>query len=45
MTSENHNDVQQDSGGRSRLIQIAVGIAGVLMLLLLVVLGIAASKL
>jgi len=45
MTTKNHNDAKQDSGGRSRLIQIAVGTAGVLMLLLLVVLGIAASKL
>ncbi len=45
MTSENHEDAKDDSPGRSRIIQIAVGIAGALMLLLLVVLGIAASKL
>lgn len=45
MTSDNHDDAKHEAGGRSRIIQIAVGIAGILMLLLLVVLGIAASKL
>jgi len=45
MTGDNHEDAKDDSASRSRIIQIAVGIAGALMLLLLVVLGIAASKL
>jgi hypothetical protein len=45
MTNNNHGDAKGDSPGRSLIIQIAVGIAGALMLLLLVVLGIAASKL
>ncbi|MDP2135521.1 MAG: hypothetical protein Q8J99_18110 [Sulfuritalea sp.] len=45
MTNDDNDDDNHDSAGRSRIIQIAVGIAGVFILLLLGVLGIAVSKL
>lgn len=45
MTSDDQNDDEHGPEGRTRAIRIAVGIAGVLLLLLLVALGIATSKL